>query len=66
MIQYKYNIWYNTKMEHQKNNKLIMVDTANQPSKFRIRNQVEINDESQEHKIMIMKIIITTSKLKRQ
>ena len=66
MIQHKYNIWYNTKMEHQKNNKLIMVDTVNQPSKFRIRNQVEINDESQEHKIMIMKIIIITSKLKRQ
>ena len=33
-------------MEYQKRTNLIDDDTLNQPSKFRARNWVEINDES--------------------
>ena len=42
-------------MEYQKISNLID-DTLNQPSKFRTRNWVEINDESKEHIMLIVKL----------
>ena len=41
-------------MEYQKIANLID-DTSNQPSKFRTKNWVEINDESEEHTLLIAK-----------
>ena len=42
-------------MEYQKIANLID-DTSNQPSKFRTRNWVEINDEREEHIMLIVKL----------
>ena len=42
-------------MEYQKIASLID-DTSNQPSKFRTRNLVEINDEQEEHIMLIVKL----------
>ena len=42
-------------MEHQKIASLID-DTSNQPSKFITRNLVEINDEQEEHIMLIVKL----------
>ena len=42
-------------MEYQKIANLID-DASNQPSKFRIRNWVEINDDQEEHVMLIVKL----------
>ena len=42
-------------MEYQKIASLID-DTSNQPSKFRTRNLVEIDDEQEEHIMLIVKL----------
>ena len=42
-------------MEYQKIANLID-DTSNQPSKFRTRNWVEINDDQEEHIMLIVKL----------
>ena len=42
-------------MEYQKIANLID-DTSNQPSKFRTKNLVEINDDQEEHIILIVKL----------
>ena len=43
-------------MEYQKIANSIDDNTLNQPSKFRTRNWIEINDESREHIMLIVKL----------
>ena len=43
-------------MEYQKIVNLIDDDASNQPSKFRTRNLVEINDEQEENIMLIVKL----------
>ena len=43
-------------MEYQKIANLLDDNKSNQPSKFRTKNLVEINDEQEEHIMLIVKL----------